>query len=81
MQNVCREEVAMGATQASVILANERVSLLELLPDELQRYTTYTIALPTNAGKEARAFWSYLTSEAAQTVFKKFGFMAPMGQS
>jgi molybdate transport system substrate-binding protein len=69
-------KVELGATQASVILANKGVKLAGLLPASLQHITTYSLAVVAGSAAEqsARQFAAYLDTPVAKANFKAAGF-------
>jgi molybdate transport system substrate-binding protein len=71
-----KHEVELGATQASVILANKNVALAGLLPAGLQHFTTYSFGLMADSPRlsRARLFFDYLTAPSAKKHFEAAGF-------
>ncbi len=74
------EGTVIGVTQISEVLANLRagVELAGPLPPELQTYTVYEVAVPSNAPSptEARAFFDRLIGRPARARFDAMGFEA-----
>ncbi len=68
-----RGEVALAISQATEIVGKEGVQLVGLLPDALNLWTTYRIAIVED-GAEARALFALLTGEAARAAFARSGF-------
>lgn len=72
------EGAALGVTQISEILANRSagVELAGGLPPDLQNYTVYEAAVPSNAPspEEAKAFFDRIAGKAAQSRFGAMGF-------
>ena len=69
-------QVALGATQASVIAACRGADLAGLLPGELQNFTTYACALAADAQApdQARRLLDYLRTAQARETFAEAGF-------
>jgi molybdate transport system substrate-binding protein len=72
------EGMVIGVTQISEVLANlaAGVELAGPFPPELQHYTVYEAAVPSNAPSpaEARAFFERLVGKRAQARFGAMGF-------
>jgi molybdate transport system substrate-binding protein len=68
-----RGEVPLAVSQATEILARPGVQLVGLLPDELNLWTTYQVALVQD-GAEGREILALLTGEAARAAFAHSGF-------
>jgi molybdate transport system substrate-binding protein len=72
--------MVIGVTQISEVLANRSagVELAGPLPPDLQNYTVYEAAVPSNAPspEEAKAFFDRLVGKAAQARFGAMGFEA-----
>lgn len=73
---VAQGKAEIGATQASIILAQGGVALAGLLPPSLQHVTTYSAGIVAHgaAFHEAREYLTYLTSPSAQEKFRALGF-------
>lgn len=74
---VKRGEVALGATQASVIATAEGVRLAALLPAELQKWTTY-VGVRTKkwvALESASLLLTHLEQPASVDIFRSAGFL------
>jgi molybdate transport system substrate-binding protein len=72
------EGEVIGVTQISEVLANRSagVELVGPLPPDLQNYTVYEAAVPSNAPspEEAKAFFDRLVGQPAQARFAAMGF-------
>jgi len=70
-------EVALAASQASEIIGRADVAMVGLLPDALQLWTGYSLALTQACPPMDReALLSLFTSPAAQAAFAATGFVA-----
>lgn len=74
---VARGEAPLGITYASELSAGSRLAPAALLPPDSHSPIRYEMALVV-AGQDAvaRAFYQYLLSGKAQTVFREHGFTA-----
>ena len=74
------EGMVIGVTQISEVLANRSagVELVGPFPPDLQNYTVYEAAVPSNAPspEEAKAFFDRLVGKPAQARFGAMGFEA-----
>ena len=68
-----RGEVPLAVSQATEITDRPGVQLVGLLPDALQLWTVYQVAMLRDDGT-ARALLRLLTSEAAGAAFRRIGF-------
>lgn len=68
-------DVALGATQASVISACDGITLVGLLPPDLQHITTYSSGIMRHAAspEAAKLFVAYLNTPSARASFDKAG--------
>ncbi|WP_376091176.1 molybdate ABC transporter substrate-binding protein [Roseomonas sp. CCTCC AB2023176] len=73
-----RGEVALAVSQATEILRRPGVQLVGLLPEELNLWTAYRVAIVQD-GPEARALFALLTGEAARDAFAHSGFIPADG--
>jgi molybdate transport system substrate-binding protein len=55
-------------------LAEKRVRIVDVFPQDSHPPITYPIALTTRAGPEAQRFVDFVTSDAARQIFGKYGF-------
>jgi molybdate transport system substrate-binding protein len=72
---VARGDAEVGLTQMSVILATEGVDLAGPVPDEIQNYTIYVVAVSKNskAPEAVQSFVAFLTSPKVRAVLKSKG--------
>lgn len=66
-------EVALAVSQATEIVGREGVQLVGLLPEALNLWTAYRIAVVAD-GAEARELFALLTGDAARGAFARSGF-------
>jgi molybdate transport system substrate-binding protein len=71
---VARGEAPLGIVYQTDALAEKRVRVVAVFPQESHPPITYPIALTTRAGPEAQQFENFVTSEAARQTFRKYGF-------
>jgi molybdate transport system substrate-binding protein len=50
------------------------VRIVDVFPESSHPPVTYPIALTTHAGPEAQRFLDFVLSNAAQPVFRRYGF-------
>ncbi|WP_158215433.1 molybdate ABC transporter substrate-binding protein [Candidimonas nitroreducens] len=74
VEKVAQGSVEMGATQSSIILASADVALAGMLPQGLQRLTTYAAGLATGSSEPAREFGEFLGSAETRAHFERMGF-------
>ena len=79
VEPVARGEIEIGIQQITEILPVKGVYLVGPLPASLQKITTYSMALGTNAKdpETARNFMSFVRSGSASSVFRAKGFATP----
>ena len=79
MEAVAKGEAEIGAQQTSEILPVKGIVLVDQLPDELQKVTTYTAAVMSDARspQAATAFIGYPTGQDGRATFASKGFDAP----
>ncbi|MGL4473082.1 MAG: molybdate ABC transporter substrate-binding protein [Shewanella sp.] len=73
-----------GSTQAGIVALSlakapqfaAKANILELPESDHQPLTQYMSLLP-NAGDTAKAFYQFILSDKAQTIFKHYGFAVP----
>jgi molybdate transport system substrate-binding protein len=75
IQAVARGDAEIGFTQTSEVIAAPRVDFVGPLPAEIQNYTVFTTAAPTNSKEPgaAKALIEFLMSARAVTVLKSKG--------
>jgi molybdate transport system substrate-binding protein len=74
---VARGEAPLGIVYRTDALAEKRVRIVDLFPQDSHPPITYPIALTTRAGAEAQRFVDFVTSEAAKPIFRRHGFEVP----
>lgn len=79
VEAVAKGDAEIGIQQTSEILPVKGVKLVGQLPGDLQKVTTYSAAIMSDAAspKPAQAFIRYLTGKEGRAVFVSKGFMAP----
>jgi molybdate transport system substrate-binding protein len=79
LEAVAKGEAEIGVQQTSEILPVKGVKLVGPLPGDLQKVTTYTAAVMSDAKspKEATAFIRYLTGKEGRAMFVSKGLAAP----
>jgi molybdate transport system substrate-binding protein len=75
---VARGEAPLGIVYQTDAMAEKRVRIVGVFPEDSHPPVTYPIALTTHAGPEAQRFEEFVVSDAAKPVFRKFGF-SPLG--
>ena len=75
IQAVARGEADIGFTQISEVIAEPRIEYAGPFPAEIQNYTVFAAAIPTNATERdaAKAFADFLRSASAITIFRSKG--------
>ncbi len=71
-----RGECPLGIVYATDAAISERVTVIGRFPAETHTPVVYPFALVTAARTDSRAFLDYLKSDAAISVFKRYGFVA-----
>lgn len=81
LEAVANGEAEIGFQQTSEIIPVKGVKLVGQLPGDLQKVTTYTAAIMTDAKsrKAGEAFIRYLTGKEGQAIFVAKGFSKPKG--
>lgn len=79
MEAVATGEAEIGVQQTSEILPVKGIKLIGQLPGDLQKVTTYSAAIMTDAKspQPATAFIRYLTGKEGRAIFVSKGFAAP----
>jgi molybdate transport system substrate-binding protein len=79
IEPVARGEVELGMQQFSEVMAVKGVRVVGLLPEALQKWTTYTgvVAFGSRVEREARALLEYLASAETTPVYIEKGFARP----
>ena len=71
---VARGEAPLGIVYQTDALAEKRVRIVDVFPEDSHPPVTYPIALTTHAGPEAQRFEDFVVSDAARSIFSKYGF-------
>jgi molybdate transport system substrate-binding protein len=71
---VARGEAPLGIVYRTDALAEKRVRIVDVFPQDSHPPITYPIALTKRAGPEAQRFVDFVTSDAARQIFSKYGF-------
>jgi molybdate transport system substrate-binding protein len=72
-----RGEAPAGIVYATDAAASGKVAVVGTFPEDSHPPIAYPIAVTKSAADDARAFYKYLRSPAAQAIFKKYGFTTP----
>jgi len=71
---VARGEAPLGIVYRTDALAEKRVRIVDVFPEDSHPPIVYPIALTTRAGPAAQKFLDFVSSDAAQPIFRKYGF-------
>jgi molybdate transport system substrate-binding protein len=71
---VARGEAPLGIVYRTDALAEKRVRIVDVFPEDSHPPVTYPIALTKGASPEAQRFEDFVTSAAAKQIFLKYGF-------
>jgi molybdate transport system substrate-binding protein len=71
---VARREAPLGIVYRTDALAETRVRIVDVFPEDSHPPIIYPIALTTRAGPAAQRFLDFVISDAAQPIFRKYGF-------
>ena len=71
---VARGEAPLGIVYRTDALAEKRVRIVDVFPEDSHPPIVYPIALTTRAGPAAQRFLDFVISDAAQPIFRKYGF-------
>ena len=71
---VARGEAPLGIVYRTDALADRRVRIVDEFPEDSHPPIVYPIALTTQAGPAAQRFLDFVTSDAAEPIFRKYGF-------
>jgi molybdate transport system substrate-binding protein len=71
---VARGEAPLGIVYRTDALAEKRVRIVDVFPQDSYPPVTYPIALTKGASPEAQRFEDFVTSAAARPIFLKYGF-------
>lgn len=71
---VARGEAPLGIVYRTDALAEKRVRIVDVFPEDSHPPIVYPISLTTRAGPAAQRFLDFVISAAAQPIFRKYGF-------
>jgi molybdate transport system substrate-binding protein len=71
---VARGEAPLGIVYRTDALAEKRVRIVDVFPQDSHAPIIYPIALTRRASPEAQRFLDFVISDAAKPVFRKYGF-------
>jgi molybdate transport system substrate-binding protein len=71
---VARGEAPLGIVYRTDALAEKRVRIVDVFPEDSHPPVTYPIALTKGASPEAQRFEDFVISAAAKPIFLKYGF-------
>jgi molybdate transport system substrate-binding protein len=71
---VARGEAPLGIVYRTDALAEKRVRIVDVFPEDSHPPIVYPIALTVRAGPQAQSFLDFVISDAAKPVFRKYGF-------
>jgi molybdate transport system substrate-binding protein len=71
---VARGEAPLGIVYRTDALAEKRVRIVDVFPEDTHPPVTYPVALTKGASPEAQRFEDFVTSAAAKPIFLKYGF-------
>ena len=76
---VARGEAPLGIVYRTDALAEKRVRIVDEFPQDSHPPIVYPIALTAHASPAAQRFLDFVLGEAAQAIFRKYGF-EPVGR-
>jgi molybdate transport system substrate-binding protein len=71
---VARGEAPLGIVYRTDALAEKRVRIVDVFPEDSHPPIVYPIALTNRAGPAAQRFLDFVISDAAKPTFRKYGF-------
>ena len=71
---MARGEAPLGIVYQTDALAEKRVRIVDVFPEDSHPPVTYPIALTAHASPEAQQFEDFVMSDAAKPIFRKYGF-------
>src|ERR1700761_4059075 len=71
---VARGEAPLGIVYRTDALAEKRVRIVDVFPEDSHPPIVYPVALTTHAGPDAQRFLDFVVSDAAKPIFRKYGF-------
>ena len=72
---VDRGEAPLGIVYATDALADKKIRVIDVFPDDTHSPITYPIALTTVAKSDAAKFVAYVRGPSGHAAFKKYGFI------
>jgi molybdate transport system substrate-binding protein len=72
---VARGEAPLGIVYETDALAEKKVRIVAVFPENTHPPITYPIAVTTHGGPAAQQFEDFVRSKAAGEIFKKYGFV------
>jgi molybdate transport system substrate-binding protein len=75
-----RAECDAGIVYATDAKASSKVEKIAVFPETTHEPIVYPLALLNHASTQAVAFYDYLKSEKAKTIFAKYGFLTNLSQ-
>jgi molybdate transport system substrate-binding protein len=78
---VARGEAPLGIVYATDALSEPKVHIVGTFPDDSHQPIVYPAALTRDAKPLAHEFLDYLSTPAAQAIFRKYGFQIPGDRS
>ena len=76
---VARGEAPLGMVYRTDAQAERRVRVVDVFPEDSHPPITYALALTARAPPKAAQLVEFLTGDAAQQIFVRYGFTAPPG--
>lgn len=73
---VAREEAPLGVVYETDARIEPRVRIVDRFADDVHPPIRYPVALTPHARREARGFLTFLQTDAARAVFRRYGFTA-----
>jgi molybdate transport system substrate-binding protein len=71
---VARGEAPLGIVYRTDALAEKRVRIVDVFPQDSHPPIVYPIALTTRASPQAQRFLDFVIGDAAKPIFRKYGF-------
>jgi molybdate transport system substrate-binding protein len=72
---VARGEAPLGIVYETDALAEKKVRIVAVFPENTHPPITYPIAVTTHGGPSAQRFVDFVRSKAAGEIFRKYGFV------
>src|SRR5262249_38220958 len=71
---VARGEAPLGIVYRTDALAEKRVRIVDVFPQDSHPPIVYPIALTSRAGPAAERFLDFVISDSAKPIFSRYGF-------